>query len=187
MSAARWVPEFSSVDRLEKKMRWLWIDRFTEFVGSSHARGFKNVTLAEEVVDKYSLGCPLFPPTLIIESLAQLGGVLVLQHFDFKKRAVLAKVGKAVYHFPARTGDRLDYHVRVDAVQPDGATIVGTSHCDGQLQAEVDLMFAFLEDGQVFDGPLYAPGDLSSMLRLMRFFHVAVDADGNRLSDCENL
>ena len=125
-------------------MRWLWVDRFTEFVSGSHARGFKNVSLAEEAIDDYSLGYPMLPPTLIIESMAQMGGVLVLQHFDFKKRAVLAKVGKAKYHFPACTGDRLEYHVRLDAVQEDGATIIGQSHIDGKLQADVDLMFAFL-------------------------------------------
>ena len=168
-------------------MRWLWVDRFTEFVSGSHARGFKNVSLAEEAIDDYSLGYPMLPPTLIIESMAQMGGVLVLQHFDFNKRAVLAKVGKAKYHFPARTGDRLEYHVRLDAVQEDGATIIGQSHIDGKLQADVDLMFAFLEEGQIVEGPLYAPGDLSSMLRLMRFFHVAVDADGNPIPEYENL
>jgi 3-hydroxyacyl-[acyl-carrier-protein] dehydratase len=113
--------------------------------------------------------------------------VLILEHFNFNKRAVLAKVGKAQYHFPARTGDRLEYHVRLDAVQDDGATIIGTSHCDGKLQADVNLMFAFLEDGHLFDGPLYKPGDLSAMLRLMNFFHVAVDADGNLLNHYENL
>ena len=168
-------------------MRWLWIDRFTEFVSGSHARGFKNVTLTEEVVDEYSPSFPMLPATLIIESLAQLGGVLVLEHFQFRKRAVLAKVSKATYHFPARTGDRLEYHVRMDAAQEDGATLIGTSHCDGKLQASVDLMFAFLEEGQIIDGPLYQPGDLGAMLRLMRFFHVAVDADGNPVGHYENL
>tara|TARA_R110002049_G_scaffold50370_2_gene142963 strand:+ start:15884 stop:16390 length:507 start_codon:yes stop_codon:yes gene_type:complete len=168
-------------------MRWLWIDRFTEFVSGSHARGFKNVTLAEEAIDDYSPSFPMLPPTLIIESLAQLGGVLILEHFNFEKRAVLAKVGKATYHFPARTGDRLDYHVQLDAVQDDGATLIGTCHCDGKLQANVDLMFAFLEEGQIVDGPLYKPGDLNAMLRLMNFFHVAVDADGNPLPHYKNL
>ena len=151
-------------------MRWLWIDRFTEFVSGSHARGYKNITLSEEAIDDYSPSFPMLPPTLIIESLAQLGGVLILEHFNFKKRAVLAKIGKAKYHFPARTGDRLDYHVRLDAVQEDGATLVGTSHCDGKLQAEVDLMFAFLEEGQIVEGPLYTPGDLERDAAADEFF-----------------
>ena len=40
-------------------------------------------------------------------------------------------------------------------------------------------MFAFLEDGRFTDGPLFNPGMLRDMLRMMNFFHVAVDPDGN--------
>ena len=48
-------------------------------------------------------------------------------------------------------------------------------------------MFAFLEDGQVVDGPLFDPGDLRVMLRIMKFFSVAVDANGNRFPYYEKL
>lgn len=168
-------------------MRWFWVDRFTEFVSGSHAKGIKNVTLDEEVVDEYCPGFPVLPPTLIIEGMAQMGGILMAQHFAFEKRVVLAKVGKAKFHAPARSGDQLQYEVRMDAVQENGATITSTSHCDGKLQAEIDLMFAFLEPGRFTDGPLFEPGDLESMLRLMNFFHVAVDQDGNPLPKYDNL
>jgi 3-hydroxyacyl-[acyl-carrier-protein] dehydratase len=168
-------------------MRWFWVDRFTEFVSGSHAKGIKNITLDEEVVDEYCPGFPVLPPTLIIEGMAQMGGILLAQHFAFEKRVVLAKVGKAVFYAPARTGDQLHYQVTMDSVQADGATVTSVSHCDGKLQAEIDLMFAFLEPGRFTDGPLFKPGDLESMLRLMNFFHVAVDADGNPLPKYDNL
>ncbi len=168
-------------------MRWFWVDRFTEFVSGSHACGLKNVSLSEEVVDKYCPGFPMLPPTLIIEGMAQMGGIMVAQHFDFNKRVVLAKVGKAKFHAPARIGDQLRYRVDMDRVQQDGATVTCTSHCDENLQAEIDLMFAFLEEGRFTDGSLYEPGDLETMLRMMNFFHVAVDADGNHLPKYDNL
>lgn len=129
----------------------------------------------------------MLPPTLIIEGLAQLGGILVAEHFKFEKRVVLAKVGKAKFHQPAKAGDQLRYQARIDGVQDDGATIVSTSHCGDTLQAEIDLMFAFLDETRFSDGPLFNPGDLGAMLRLMNFFHVAVDADGNRLPMYKNL
>ncbi len=169
-------------------MRWFWVDRFTEFVSGSHAKGIKNVCLDEEVVDEYCPGYPMLPPTLIIEGMAQLGGILVAEHFEFDKRVVLAKVGKATFHRPAINGDQLIYDVRFGAVQPNGGTVTGSSHCDGQLQAEIDLMFAFLEPGQVpVDGPLFEPKDLRSMLQIMKFFSVAVDARGNRFPEYETL
>ncbi len=168
-------------------MRWFWVDRFTEFVSGSHARGIKNVSLAEEVVDEYCPGFAMLPPTLIIEGMAQIGGIMVAEHFKFEKRVVLAKVSRAEFFAPARTGDQLTYHVKMDAVQDFGATVTGTSHCGDELQAEVDLMFAFLEPGRFTDGPLFAPGDLEGMLRMMNFFHVAVDMDGNPVPIYDNL
>ena len=169
-------------------MRWFWIDRFTEFVSGSHSKGIKNVCLDEEVVDEYCPCFPMLPPTLIIEGMAQLGGVLVAEHFLFDKRVVLAKVGKAVFHAPAINGDQLIYEVRLDAIQGNGGTVTSTSHCDGELQAEIELMFAFLEPGQVpVDGPLFDPKDLRSMLQIMKFFSVAVDAHGNRFPEYEKL
>lgn len=168
-------------------MRWFWVDRFTEFVSGSHAKGIKNVALDEEVLDEYCPGFAFLPPTLIIEGMAQLGGILVAEHFQFEKRVVLAKVGKATFHQPARPGDQLVYSVAMDAVQPNGATVTTSSRCDGNLQAEIDLMFAFLEPGRFTDGPLFAPGDLESMLRLMNFFHVAVDQQGKPVGPYDNL
>jgi hypothetical protein len=105
-------------------MRWMWVDRFTEFVSGSHASGTKNVALDQDVLDEYCPGFPYLPPTLIIEGMAQLGGILVAEMFDWDKRVVLAKVGKAEFFFPALfmrrrvvvTGNRND--------QPDGARCV---------------------------------------------------------------
>ena len=162
-------------------MRWFWVDRFTEFVSGSHARGLKNVTLDEDAVDEYCAGVPSLPPTLIIEGLAQLGGILVAEHLGFEKRVVLAKVQKAAFYDTARPADQLQYFAKLDGIQDDGATVVCTSHCGEELQAEIDLMFAFLDDDKFSDGPLFNPGDLSAMLRMMNFFHVAVDAEGQPL------
>ncbi|MGV3484541.1 MAG: 3-hydroxyacyl-ACP dehydratase FabZ family protein [Planctomycetaceae bacterium] len=166
-------------------MRWMWVDRFTEFVSGSHASGTKNVALDEDVIDDYCPGFPYLPPTLIIEGMAQLGGILVAEMFDWDKRVVLAKVAKAEFFAPALPGDQLHYHVALESAQDNGAVAIGTSHRGGVLQARIELMFAFLEDGKFAEGPLFKPGDLGTMLRLMKMFHVAVDAEGNpiRISD----
>ncbi|TWU42913.1 3-hydroxyacyl-ACP dehydratase FabZ family protein [Novipirellula artificiosorum] len=168
-------------------MRWFWVDRFTEFVSGSHAYGIKNVTLDEAVVDEYQPGYPMLPPTLVIEGMAQLGGILVSEHFAFEKRCVLAKVGKALFHRPALPGDQLVYRVTMESVHETGATVTSTSHIGDARHAEIDLMFAFLEEGRFTDGPLFGPGDLEAMLRLMHFFHVAVDASGNPIPKYPNL
>jgi len=169
-------------------MRWLWVDRFTDFVSGSHATGIKYVSLVEEAVDEYCCGYPMLPPTLIIEGMAQMGGIMVAEYFGFEKRTVLAKVNNATFHHEARTGETLSYHVKLDAVTPHGGTVRCTSHRDEVLQAEVDLMFAFLQDDPRFPtGSLFEPLDLQRMMRMMYFFHVAKDAQGNRVYAYENL
>jgi len=58
-------------------MRWIWIDKFLEFKSGEFARAVKNLTLAEEHLHDHFPGYPVMPASLIIEGLAQTGGILV--------------------------------------------------------------------------------------------------------------
>ena len=168
-------------------MRWFWVDQFTEFQSGQSAAGIKNVSLDQEAVDDYSLAYPMFPPTLVIEGLAQLGGILLHEHFDFTKRVVLAKIGSVKYHGRAQPGDQIHYRVQLGSTSEAGATVTATSHIAGRLHAEADLMFAFLAEGMLIEGPLFEPGDLKTMLRLMSFFDVAKSKSGDSLLNHPNL
>jgi 3-hydroxyacyl-[acyl-carrier-protein] dehydratase len=163
-------------------MRWFWIDRFTSFVGGREATAIKNVALDEEALDDYCLGFPYLPSPLIIEGFAQLGGVLVAETSQFAERVVLAKVSRATFHQPARPGDQLHYHARLDSLQHDGAMVSCSSRLNDAPQAEAQLMFAFLSAERFGDRLLFAPDQLCTMLRLMGFYSVAVDAAGNPLT-----
>lgn len=162
-------------------MRWFWIDRFTTFESGKQATAIKNVALDEEALDEYCPGFPYLPNPLIIEGLAQLGGILVAEQSNFQERVVLAKVSKATFHQPARPGDQLHYRAELESVQHDGAMVSCTSHLDGEIQAEVQLMFAFLSEDRFGDKPLFEPDQMHTMLRLMGFFDVAVDSNGTAL------
>lgn len=162
-------------------MRWMWIERFVEFESGRRAVALKNVSLTEEQMDDYLPGYPVLASPLIIEGLAQTGGLLVAEHGGFHHRVVLAKVGKAVFHFPARAGDQLKYTATIEAIQPDGAICKGTSHVGDRLQAEVDLVFAHLDDARFAGVDLFRPDELMRMLRLFRMFEVGQQADGSPL------
>lgn len=168
-------------------MRWLWIDRFTAFQSGSHSCGIKCVANDEEALDNYCPGYTFLPPTLVIEGMAQLGGILVAQRHDFSRNVVLAKVNRAKYHRMAFPGDQLHYRVDLESAQPEGAVCRATSHCGDELQAEIDLMFAYLDAERFGSESNFNRGELLVMLRLMRFFHVAVDAEGQPLAISENL
>jgi 3-hydroxyacyl-[acyl-carrier-protein] dehydratase len=162
-------------------MRWYWIDRFTEFERGKRAVAIKAVTMTEEQNDSYLAGYPVMPSSLIIEGIAQTAGILVGEQSGFEERVVLAKISKAVFHRPAECGDVLRYTAVLQDVQKDGAIATVTSHIGDQLQGEVDLMFAFLDD-RFPEGPLFDPADFLMMLRTFRLYDVGVDQHGQPLT-----
>jgi len=136
-------------------MRWFWIDRFTEFVAGDYARAVKNISLSEEVVDEYAPGRTHFPSSLIIEGIAQTGGLLLGQLSGFTDRVVLAKVNSCIFHFEAYPGDTLEYRVKITNRDGIGTMLSATSHLGDRLQAEVELMFATLDDERFNDVELF--------------------------------
>lgn len=159
-------------------MRWFWIDRFTEFTSGRTATAVKNVSLAESHLHDHFPGAPLMPNSLVIEGLAQTGGLLVAQHGNFEERVVLAKVAKASFHFSAAPGDTLVYRVVIDDIHKDGAIVSGTSHVGDRLQAEVQLFFAHLSEEVAGSKSLFDPGSLLAMLKLLHVFDVGRDEHG---------
>jgi 3-hydroxyacyl-[acyl-carrier-protein] dehydratase len=166
-------------------MRWFWIDRFIEFQSGRRAVAIKNVTLVEEALDDYFPGNPVFPASLMVEGMAQTGGLLVGEQRQFLERVVLAKLGKARFHAPVFPGDRLTYTVELQEINVQGAVAIGTAHVDDQLRAEVELMFAHLDDR--FPAELFSGGEFMRILRLFRLYEVARGADGQRLKIPEHL
>lgn len=161
-------------------MRWFWIDRFIEFESGRRAVAVKNVTFAEEQVLDYFPGFALLPPALIIEGLAQTGGLLVGEHGGFRERVVLAKVGKAVFHRPVRPGDTLRYTAVIEDIREDGAIVAGTSHLGDELQAEISLVFAHL-DHRFAGVEQFVPADFIGMLRSFGMYRVGRKQDGSPL------
>jgi 3-hydroxyacyl-[acyl-carrier-protein] dehydratase len=158
-------------------MRWFWIDRFEQFIRGKRAVAIKAVAMSEEQIDGYSPGFPVMPPALIIEGMAQTAGLLIGEASGFEHRVVLAKVGKAIFHFPARPGEVLRYSATVLDIKTDGAMAEITCHIGDRLQAEVEMMFAFLDD-RFPAGPLFEPVDFVAMIRTFGMYDVGQTADG---------
>jgi 3-hydroxyacyl-[acyl-carrier-protein] dehydratase len=161
-------------------MRWFWIDRFEQFVSGVEATALKNVTFAEEPLDDYLPGRPHYPHSLIIEGMAQTGGLLLSQLEDFQSRIVLAKVSKAEFFRLVYPGDQLRLHASLQSVQPDGAIVQGQTHVGEELQGQFELTFAILNESYG-DSSFFEPVGLMRMLRVLRLFDVAVDRQGQRL------
>jgi 3-hydroxyacyl-[acyl-carrier-protein] dehydratase len=172
--------------RAATRYRWMWIDRFREFISGRRAVAVKTVSMADEPIDLYMPGFPVMPCSLIIEGFAQTGGILVGAGHDFEKRIVLAKVSKAAFHGPAVPGDSLVYEVEIESLQPEGAMVRGTSRIGDELHGEVSLFFAYLDE-RIVDGELIGPADVLLMLRAYGLYDVGRNEDGTPLQIPERL
>jgi 3-hydroxyacyl-[acyl-carrier-protein] dehydratase len=130
-------------------MRWIWIDRFEEFQPRQRALAIKNVSLAEEHLHDHWPGFPVMPASLMIEGMAQTGGILVGQAEDYRNDVVLAKVTKADFTDIAVPGDQLTYEAVLENISEGGAGIAGTVRKNGQVIGEISLMFSHANQSNI--------------------------------------
>ncbi|MCZ2344504.1 MAG: beta-hydroxyacyl-ACP dehydratase [Bacteroidales bacterium] len=149
-------------------MRWIWIDRFTEFESGKSATAVKVLSQAEDHFAQHFPGFPVMPATLILEGLAQTGGILVGEANQFREKVVLAKIPKAKFHRDALAGEMLTYHAAIVDLRPQGAVIAGKVHSGTELIAEAEIFFAHLDQSmsrQVFgDQNFVFSGELKYLL-----------------------
>jgi 3-hydroxyacyl-[acyl-carrier-protein] dehydratase len=135
-------------------MRWLWIDRFLEFHSGKSARAVKNLSLAEDHFADHFPGYPVMPAPLMLEGLAQTGGILVGEANDFREKVVLAKFPRATFHREALAGQVLIYDVEMLHLRPEGASVQGriSAQVPGQADpvaiGEAEIFFAHLDQSR---------------------------------------
>jgi 3-hydroxyacyl-[acyl-carrier-protein] dehydratase len=169
-------------------MRWMWLDRFTEFTRGQRAAAIKNVTLTEEAISDYLPGFPVLPCSMIVEGLAWTGGILANDLRGFRERMVLAKINKAVFHHPALPGDQLRYTAVLEGIEAEGTFIRGTSHVGDELQAEVDFFLAHLpKDFEGLNGDLSDPAETLALMRTFGLYDVGRLPTGEPLDVAEKL
>jgi 3-hydroxyacyl-[acyl-carrier-protein] dehydratase len=126
-------------------MRWIWIDKFTEFTSHKSASAVKCATLAEDHMHDLYGDYPIVPHSLIVEGMAQTAGMLVGEARKFEEKVVLAKIGKASFHRLVRPGETIEFTARIEQLNDQGASIAGTVKTGEELVAEIELMFSHID------------------------------------------
>jgi 3-hydroxyacyl-[acyl-carrier-protein] dehydratase len=124
--------------------RWHWLDRFVEFREGRSAKAVKRVP---RLRPGYSLG-RLFPEqltaVLVLEGLAQTGGLLAFDAIHFRRAPIMAKIIKAEFHGETEPGTVLEYAAQLERLEEDGAVVRVASHCGQRLHAEAEILYAFV-------------------------------------------
>ena len=130
-------------------MRYLLLDRITSLDPPARATAVKCVSLADDCFVDHFPGHPVLPGALLIEAMAQLGGVLVEAALRLQGRddlhALLSMVDRAKFRQMVRPGDKLEIEAAMMAVREEGGQVRGAVRLDGKLVADAELTFALAE------------------------------------------
>ena len=125
---------------------FLLLDRITNLVKGESVVGYKNVTIGDNVFQGHFPGHPIYPGVMILEGMAQTGGILAFKSMDnmtdeeaANKVVYFMSIDKAKFRAPVRPGDKLEY--RVDMIKQKGAIWVfdGKAYVDDSLVAQAEL------------------------------------------------
>ncbi len=131
---------------LPHRYPFLLLDRIIELEQGKYIEGYKNVSISEPVFQGHFPDHPIYPGVMIIEGMAQAGGVLAFQSFnreeqkDIENKVVyFMSIDKAKFRLPVTPGDRLVYKLSV--IKHRGAIwhLDGKAFVDNRLVAEAQL------------------------------------------------
>ncbi|KGQ20688.1 3-hydroxyacyl-[acyl-carrier-protein] dehydratase, FabZ form [Lysobacter dokdonensis DS-58] len=130
---------------LPHRYPFLLVDRVTEFEANKRVLGIKNVTINEPFFNGHFPGHPVMPGVLVIEALAQAGGILTqLSHAAAAtdKLFYLVKIDNAKFSRMVVPGDRLELHVELKRTIRNMALYQGIARVDGEQVACAEILCA---------------------------------------------
>lgn len=126
-------------------MRWDLIDKFEVLKKGALSRAYRDFTGREDFFEDHFPGQPVVPQSLLIEMVAQAGGVLFGLEIQFCKEVILAKIERA--HFPHFMVPpcRLSVEAVFEDANEDGARIKGVVKQGDRVAAEVELFLVAMD------------------------------------------
>ena len=126
---------------LPHRYPFLLIDKVVEMERLKRIVAIKSVTINEAFFQGHFPGKPVMPGVLILESMAQAGGLLLLQEIPDRdhKLLYLASMDNVKFRRPVVPGDQLRVEVDILAWKGDRCKIQGHAYVDGSLAAEANL------------------------------------------------
>jgi UDP-3-O-[3-hydroxymyristoyl] N-acetylglucosamine deacetylase/3-hydroxyacyl-[acyl-carrier-protein] dehydratase len=140
--AARRVDINRIIEILPHRFPFLLVDRIIEYEKAKRIVGIKNVTINEEFFVGHFPGMPIMPGVLIIEAMAQVGGLLLMDSVENPEDKVVyfMALDKVKFRRPVVPGDQIEFELEMLQMRRTVCRMKGVGRVDGNVVAEAEMM-----------------------------------------------
>lgn len=131
---------------LPHRYPFLLVDRITDLRQGEYIEGYKNISIAEPVFQGHFPDHPIYPGVMIIEGMAQAGGVLAFKSMNNasqeeiqNKVVYFMSIDKAKFRAPVTPGDQLVYKLNVIKNKGPVWQLDAKAYVDGKMVAQAEL------------------------------------------------
>jgi len=130
------------LDIMPHRYPFLLVDRILDLRAGHSVEGIKNVTISEPFFQGHFPGLPIMPAVLVIEAMAQIGGLLLLNTIDDPNDKLMYFMGidNARFRRPVTPGDQLLFRLSLLKFRTGTAKMKGEAFVENQLVAEAELL-----------------------------------------------
>ncbi len=142
------VFDFQAIQKiLPHRYPFLLVDKIVEFEAGKRIVGIKNVTGNEEFFQGHFPGYPIMPGVLIIEAMAQTGGIMLLNEEANPDEKLVFFMGmdKVKFRKPVLPGAQLVFELEMLKRRSTSCKMYGKAYVDGQVVAEAEMMAAIID------------------------------------------
>ena len=135
------------MEHLPHRYPFLLVDRILEFEAEKRIVGLKNVTISEPYFQGHFPGHPVMPGVLIIEAMAQAGGLLLMDSVSDPENKVVyfMSMDNVKWRKPVIPGDQLVFEVEMVQFRRKVCKLRGVARVDGKVVAEADMMAGIVD------------------------------------------